>query len=71
MDGPPPRLTPDQRAAAARLREAGMPAGIALDVAAGRIAEADALKWLAEYQTRLAAERAKWSMRGDSNAGGG
>jgi hypothetical protein len=67
VDAPPPRLTPDQRAAAARLREAGIPAGLALDVAAGRIAEADALAWHAAWVATKGDARGGWV---DGKAGG-
>ena len=57
-------LTPAQRAAAARLREAGVPPGVALDAAAGRMDPVDVWKWNQEYQAALRAERGKWGWGG-------
>jgi hypothetical protein len=57
-DGPPPRLTPDQRAVAARLRAAGLGAWAA-DVLAGRVDPDDLTRWKAEYDAACAAARCR------------
>lgn len=60
MSAPPPRLTPEQRAAYAALVGAGVPAGLALDGARGRIRADDLLRWNEAYRAATAAARAKW-----------
>jgi hypothetical protein len=60
-DAPPPRLTTEQKAEAARLRGLGATPGLAADAAAGRIRVDDLERWLSEYQAARAAEAAKWA----------
>lgn len=60
MTAPPKPLTADQKATAARLRAAGVPPGLALDGALGRIAEADLIRWAAEYAAARSEALAKW-----------
>jgi hypothetical protein len=60
VSAPPPRLTPEQKDTAATLRAEGVPDGIALDAACGRVDLADVRKWCAEWKAARSTEAAKW-----------